>query len=828
MKKIVLLIIVTSASLFALTQFSSTSKYKARKPKQAASDWFIDQRIYPYGYVNDDAYNMALTEARALNSMNKFQNTPLSTPWQFAGPTNIGGRISDLEMDPTNQNVIYLGAASGGVFKSTDQGNSFTPIFDQNASLSIGDIALAPSNPNIVWVGTGEPNNGRGSVTYDGQGVYKSTDAGITWTSMGLQNTKVTGRIAIHPTNPNIVFVATMGNLFGNGPNRGLYKTTDGGLTWNNVLFMNDSTGAVEVAFDPVNPSVMYATTWTRVRRIEYVNYAGSGSKVHKSTDGGNTWTVLTNGLPASSSNIGRIGLDISKSNPNTLYLIYSDGSGGFLGMYKTTNAGASWAPVTGNNFLLSNFTSSAMYWYGHVYIHPSDPNTIFATDLDLWKTTNGGGNWSDVSGNIHVDQHALYIHPQNPNLVICGNDGGFYKSIDGGLSWTNNQNIPITQFYTVTIDPQAPSNLYGGTQDNGTNMTPTGNLNDWQSVFGGDGFYAIVNSATNVFEYQYGNLSTGMTGVDFNENANWNSPLCEDPSNPNIIYYGRQTIYASSDGGYNWNSISPDLTAGIQQGNLVYHSMTTIGVSPANTNVIWAGCDDGNVHVTQNGGGSWTNVTAGLPTRWVTRLTPDPLVAGTAYVTLSGFRWNEYQPHILRTTNYGAAWTDISSNLPQAPCNDVIVDPNNTNRLFVATDVGVFYSDNLGGNWQMLGTGLPLVAVTDLALNNPTRTLVAATYGRSMYKMDLNIALGEENSPTEVQTSIFPNPCVDKVQFVFSKEAPNRCIKVYSIGGSLIAQSDLLKKENTLNTSLWANAAYIYQVIEGGKIISSGKLVKW
>ena len=401
---------------------------------------------------------------------------------------------------------------------------------------------------------------------------------------------------------------------------------------------------------------------------------------------------------------------------------------------------------------VLSSLFSSYGWWFGNIRVDPSNPNNVFVLGLDVYKTSNGGSSWFYSSGSMHVDQHGMYIHPANPNFIVAGNDGGVYKSIDQGSSWIKISTMPITQFYTCEVDYQFPNRYYGGTQDNGTNRTLTGNQNDWQQIYGGDGFYILVDPSNNNFVYaesQYGgfgrstnggsSFNYGLNGVSGSDRFNWSTPFIIDPSNPAKLYLGSNRLYRSTNRAVSWTPISPDLTNGPPTGNQVYGTITTIASAPSDTNVIYVGTDDANVWVTTNGGTDWNNISASLPTRWITRVAVDPYDALTAYVTLSGFRYDEYLPHVFRTTNAGVSWLDISSNLPDAPVNDIIVDPDIVDRLFVGTDVGVFVTDSLGNTWDYLGNNLPNAPITDLVLHNPTRTLIAATYGRSMYSIELS-----------------------------------------------------------------------------------------
>jgi photosystem II stability/assembly factor-like uncharacterized protein len=729
---------------------SSEKEEKGFKP----SDWFFAQRAYPYGEVNLEAYREAVEVAIELRrkSPARFSNYT----WTQEGPTNIGGRITDLAVDPRDRDVIYAGAASGGVLKSTDGGQTWTPLFDEQPTLSIGALAIDPVDPDILYVGTGEANAGGGSVTYGGFGMFKSTDGGSSWENIGLEDTRYIGRIIVDPSNPDRVFAAALGTLFSSNSDRGVYRTTDAGVTWEQVLFVSDSTGAADIRQDPTNPDVLYASMWERIRRRSSRSYGGVTSGVYKTTDGGDSWALLTNGLPGGTYDVGRMGLALSAADPSIVYAVVADNVGYLKGLYKSTNSGDSWVRTNDGDLVSGVFYSSYGWWFGFIKADPVDPDVLFAHGIWLYKTTNGGYSWNAIGTSMHVDHHAQFIDPNDPDWTVEGNDGGVYISTNAGGSWVKSIDLPITQFYTGEIDYLNPERYYGGAQDNGTVRTWTGGMDDWEGIYGGDGFCVLVdptNSNTIYAEYQYGQLAKStnggyywsqvLDGIDYSDRRNWNTPVVMDPSDPNRLYYGTYRVYRTNNGARDWISISDDLTDGPSGGNLVFNTVTTIAVAPSNPQVIYAGTDDGNVRVTFNGGQSWNDIAADLPERWVTRVAVDPDDFMKAYVTISGFRWDSPLPHVYTTSDNGINWIDISGDLPEVPVNDIVLDPLDTDYLYIGTDVGVFTSTNGGNSWESINEGFPMVPVTDLVLHPPTRTLAAATYGRSMFSVVLPLPSG-------------------------------------------------------------------------------------
>jgi len=782
---------LTVCCLFALISTNYPSFAKASAGKQSAnhqspkhkspepSDYLWAQRAFPYGTVPSGAFYKALEQVQ-----NATQDRGNGLVWYLAGPTYVSGRITDVVMHHTDLQTIYAASASGGVWKSSDAGGNWIPITDDLPSLSIGDIALDPSDKNTIYVGTGEPNGGGGSVTYDGRGIFKSSDGGASWASLGLEASGSIGRIEVDPKNSNRIFVAAMGHLFDNNSERGIFRSEDGGTSWEKTLFVNDSTGGIDLAIHPNNPDTVFAVTWQRTRQPNKRVYGGPGCGIWRSTDGGDNWTKLDAGLPAS--NLGRIGIAISPSEPSTLYAIYADEIGYFKGVYKSTNDGNTWSLLSGGDPEYPGFG----WWFGQIRVHPNDPDEVFTMGLDWAKSTDGGQSWTGVSPYLHADYHALYIHPANPDFQVVGNDGGIYLSNNAGANWQHRP-FPITQFYTAEIDYQNNTNFYGGAQDNGTWRTLTGGLDDWDHIGGGDGFVTLVNPQNNNIYYvesQYGGFS-GSNGASApsSNRYNWNTPYIFDPNNPNVMYIGADRLFKSNNGGLNWTAISDDLSNGpTGQNGVRYGSITTIDASSLNANLLWVGTDDGNVWVTSNSGVNWTKVSANLPKRWVTRVIAQLPDENYALVCLSGYRHFDDIAHIYQTTNKGQTWQNVSGNLPDLPVNDLVLDPADPfNVWYIATDAGVFFTINGGESWQPANEGLPRVPVTDLTTHAPSRTIAAATYGRSMYRATMPFVSGTNSPQTIENVRVAPNPFDNRTQISFVvSEKQNARVELFDLSG--------------------------------------------
>tara|TARA_B100000949_G_scaffold87860_2_gene78293 strand:+ start:77 stop:2563 length:2487 start_codon:yes stop_codon:yes gene_type:complete len=790
-------------------------------------DFMFMQRAYPTGEIKTEAYREAI-------QWKKQQERSVGGSWEFVGPINIGGRVTDIEVPEDQAETYFVGTASGGVFKTTNAGNSWVPIFDDQQMLSIGDIEISKSNTNTIWVGTGEVNAGGGSLAYDGDGIYKSEDGGNTWEVKGLPDVGSISKIVIDPNDDDMVLVGGMGPLFKNDSNRGVYKTTDGGDTWEQKLFVSDSTGIIDMVMHPTNGNIVYAAAWERIRRPQYRQYGGETSGIYRSLDGGENWTELTSGLPVLPSEKGRISLAIATSNPQVLYARYADREGSIQGVYKTTNGGDTW--VTMNSTSLNDV--GFHWWFRGIVVDPTDENTIYNVDFVVQKSIDGGNTWSNAFVDVHVDQHALTFNPGVPGEVLLGNDGGFYKSPDGGNSWEKEETLPITQFYRIFVEDE--NTIYGGAQDNSTMRTLSGSVGDWQIITGGDGFQPLVDPLDSDVIYalsQYGGIvkSTNggasffpaTNGISFSDRKNWDTPITFDPQNSQILYTGTQRVYKTVNGAGNWTAISPDLTNGPGGGNLNFGTITSINVSSEDSNLIYVGTDDGNVWRTDDGGANWLNLSAGLPNRWVTKVETE-YTSGfedNVYVTFSGYRYGESLGHVFYSEDRGNSWQDITTNLPDLPINDLEYYPSVFGTVFIATDAGVFYTSFPGGDWIPLDVGLPTVPVTDLYADDTAPFyLYAGTYGRSIYRALIQEVGVEEFDATIF--SVYPNPSKERItiETKFSMEGD---ITLYSSLGTQVLFENFSGKSKTFSVSHLQSGLYFVTLSSGKRSVSKKLLIQ-
>jgi photosystem II stability/assembly factor-like uncharacterized protein len=687
--------------------------------------------------------------------------------WRSIGPYR-GGRVTAVAGVPGQPLVYYMGATGGGVWKTDDAGITWNPVTDGYVKTgSVGAIAVAPSDPNVVYVGMGEADI-RSNFSH-GDGVYKSVDAGRTWKHAGLSDSRQIGRIAVHPQNADIAFVAALGHPFGPNRERGLFRTRDGGITWENVLFVDDTTGAIDVVIDPVNPRIVYASFWPVYRRPWQIYSGGNGSGPYKSVDGGSTWTASTSGLPAGMK--GRIGLAVSPSRHDRVWAIVEARDGG---VFRSDDAGATWQRMNGD----SSVRERAWY-YSHIIADPKDPETVYVPTLEINKSTDGGRTFQMVRA-AHSDNHGLWIAPDDPQRMINGNDGGAAITWNGGRTWTTLQNQPTGQFYHVITDNQFPYRIYGAQQDNTTvsiaSRTSGGGIDhtDWYPVGGGESGYVapdprdpnIVYAGTYYgvmtrYDHRLGesrNVSVwpetpgGRPAADVKYRFQWTAPIVISPVDPAALFTAANVLFKSTDQGHSWQAISPDLTRndrtkqGHNGGPLTgdnssadyYCTIFTVAPSRLEKDTIWTGSDDGLVHVTRDGGKSWKNVTPKQMAEWtrVNIIEASPHDPGTAYVAATRYQSDDFRPYIYKTTDYGATWSLLGRGIPETAFVRVVrEDPARRGLLYAGTESGVYVSFDAGGEWQSLQLNLPIVPVTDLAVQKGD--LVASTQGRSFWILD-------------------------------------------------------------------------------------------
>lgn len=697
--------------------------------------------------------------------------------WRAIGPRLQGGRIEAIAVHPSKPHTIYVGPGSGNIWKTENNGTSWIPIFENESTFTIGDIAIAPSNPDILWVGTGETQPRHSGYSFAGTGVFVSRDAGRTWKNTGLAETHHIGKVLIHPTNPDIVYVGAIGHFWSNNPERGVYKTTDGGKTWNKILFISDATGVVDIAMHPSNPDTLVAAAWQVTH--------GKESGLYQSTDAGNSWSKITKGLPSGPT--GRAGLAFSSSHPNTLYAFLDDWTpvegkrrGKIVGaaVYRSDDRGASWRK-TNTEDLYSVFTVYG-WKFCDVRINPKDPDEIFILGNRAYHSRDGGKTFvrigekilriHDTKGKVmHLDHHDLWIDPGNPNRLILGNDGGLFISSDRGRTWLHVNNLPIGEFYFVAADMAKPYTIYGGTQDNAALYGPAKAIdpfiNDpWQHVFldqwtGGDAFVTLPDPTDkNIVYYEHqhgvmlrmditGNVLTGGPSTKHirprgprNDRwrFSWYMPFLISKYDPKTLFAGGNKVVRSNNRGDTWQAISPDLSdkAGGERAAIPFGTITMLAESPRQRGLLYAGTEGGSLHVTQNGGSNWHEVgqSNSLPRKWVSRVIASQHMTSRVYLSHTGFREDDFNKYLFVSEDFGKNWRSITSNLPAESINVVREDPSNPEILYVGTDLGVYTTINRGKQWHSIRGNLPTTPVHDLVIHPREREIIIATHGRSLF----------------------------------------------------------------------------------------------
>lgn len=797
------------------------------------------------------AYTPAATRLAAHTQRTTLQEQSLLGEVAFTsvGPTIMSGRVVDIDANPADPSHFYVAYASGGLWKTTSNGTAFTPLFDRQAVLTIGDLAVDWARNETLWLGTGESNSSRSS--YAGVGVYRSADGGATWQHLGLEETHHIGRVVLHPTDSNTVWVAAIGHLYSPNPERGVFKTTDGGKTWQKTLFIDDNTGVVDLVIDPTNPAVLYAAAWHRSRRAWDFVEGGATSGLYKSTDGGTTWArcgTEAGGFPTGPG-VGRIGVDVSPSHPHIVYAVVDnqnlreedpdaetpaltrerlrtisradfldqvtaedltaylednnfpekykadaliaqirDGSLDPIALveyledpnrqlfdtpvigaevYRSDDAGETWTRT--HTAYIDAMYNAYGYYFGHLRVAPADPDRIYITGVPLLRSDDGGQTFMNIDqDNVHADHHAVWLNPNRPGHLINGNDGGANLSYDDGATWFKLNTPAVGQFYTVGFDMAEPYNVYGGLQDNGVWAGPSTyeagqswhqeGAYPYTRLYGGDGmqvevdfrdnntvytglqfgFYARIDKATGKRTRIRPQHELGERPLRFN----WQTPIHLSRHNEDILYMGAHKLFRSMNQGETFEALSDDLTRGGQEGDVPYGTLTSIDESPFKFGVVYVGSDDGYVHLTRDGGVTWTRISDTLPAAyaryWVSRVEASQHDAATVYIALNGYRMDRFEALVFGSTDYGKTWQRLGTDLPAEPVNVVLEDPENPNLLYVGTDHGLYASLDGGQTFMGMTNNMPFVPVHDLRVHPRAHDLIVGTHGRSIYTADV------------------------------------------------------------------------------------------
>ena len=868
--------------------------------------------------VNVSSLCLAQSEELVLKSIETRKQLESSLlagyPARNIGPTIQGGRIVDIDVNLNDTKEFYVAYASGGIFKTTNNGITFSPIFDNSGAMIIGDFALSQSDAQWMYVGTGEKNGSRSS--YAGSGVYKTTNGGKNWSHLGLTNTQHISRVLIDPKDNNTVWVASLGALYSTNSDRGIYKTSDGGKTWKKTLFINDSTGVSDLMINPKNPKELWAASWERTRKAWNFKGNGVGSAIYKSTDGGETWSKSVSGFPQGKFT-GRIGLDICWTQPNIVYAIvdnqeevkldkkekpsdkykitdfknmtaealaklddkkldeflkendfprkynaslvkkeikegkytpkaiadyYGEDANANLfntkikgaEVYRSDDGGVNWKRT--HTYDIDGVYFSYGYYFAEMRVSPADPNLLYIYGVPMLKSTDAGKNWVelDTVGNVHSDHHALWINPKDPKHIMLGNDGGLYQSYDEGANWNHINNMPAGQFYSVNVDMETPYNVYGGLQDNGTlkgsSKSIPNKTKHWEMIFGGDGMMVAPDPRNSKLVYtgfQFGNYFRQEIGKNtritpkhnLGEAAyrwNWRTPMFLSKHNPDIVYMAAQKVFRSFNKGDTFDAISSDLTLNKKQGNVPFSTISALCESPLQFGLLYAGTDDGNVWVSKDAGASWIDISDGLPSkRWVSSVFASPHEKATIFVTVNGYREDDFKTYLFMSTDFGKNWKSINGNLPESVANVIIQDPVNPDLLYCGLDNGSYISLDKGASWSVIKDALN-VAAYDMLVHPRDNELVIGTHGRSVFVMDVKpLQALRDGGVWKPIVAFKANPETlnynekwGEKQYEWAKaNTPSVSIQYY-VGKAGIVKADVYDEKNTLVRTLEADGA--------------------
>ncbi|MEL6831954.1 MAG: T9SS type A sorting domain-containing protein [Bacteroidota bacterium] len=843
MKRYYLPLLLLCLALYACQQQQSTSTKDGPLLEniKPADEAFL-AKGWPDGRISYKKHALGIQQARTTD-LQRGDWPGFDLDWETRGPANIGARINTVAIHPQNDDVMLVGFSRGGVWRTTNGGTDWESIFDDQAFLCVGDIVFDPVDPNTIYVGTGDVNISGNFIV--GDGIYRSTDGGDTWENIGWGGLNIISQIRIHPTDNNIIYAGAMGAPFERDNVRGLYRSLDRGETWEQVLYVADQAGIIDLVMDHQNPDILYASSWDRIRNNMESTVNGPNAKIFKSIDGGDNWTELGGGLPTDEQ--GRIGITMTQQDPQHLYAAYTGTNNQLFDIFETLDGGATWQGVLDTasvNPISSNAQGGFGWYFGKVRVHPDNPDDIYILGVDLWRSRDGGQNWEQASPpwwtyEVHADKHDLQWNAAGQ--AILATDGGLYMGEEDMTLWSDLENIPCTQFYRVAVNPQQPGLVYGGAQDNGS----TGGaalFEEWPRIYGGDGFqmaFHPFNEGHFFAETQNGGIvvtldggeswNTAREGIEGDDRRNWDMQYILSPHDPDVLYTGTYRVYQGFDSEFPlWNPISEDLTDGLIL-HPRYHSITTIDESLVEEGVLYVGTTDGNVWRSEEL--AWIPINDGLPDRYISSVKASPSDASKVYVTMSAYKDYDFSPLIFRSDDQGGTWTSIAGDLPDLAINDVYIYPDSGDSLiFVATDGGVYGTETAGESWQRLGENMPFVQVRDLEIDFTTNELVAASFARSIMTYSLDSLVNGQTVDTRderflvADLTLSPNPASGPVQLRWKGlESQPTQMRLLTLDGQEVwrtqftPQGDQGQKQINLQSELPAGI-YLVQLQQGGR----------
>ena len=845
---ILLIVLITSSVIFQCTHSTKNNSVDLISNIPPDDLYLLDKMGVPTEeFLQQREEEIASYKKQQLS----LRNSPNSIPgiWTTQGPGNLGGRVNTIAVNPKNENIIFIGFSHGGAYRTLDGGKTWTAIFDNETTLYISDIAIDPVDTRKIYIATGDHSGG--FYCGQGNGIYKSIDNGDTWKNIGLNETRVLSEIMIDYQNPQFIYAASLGYSYEKNEHRGLYKSIDGGTNWNKILYINDSAGITDIAMHPLNPKILFAVSWNKLGLNNRGVVNGPDGQIYKSIDAGANWKKLTKGLPTDSIN-GRIAIAISESEPNIIYARYvrtynECGGNNLYGIFRSNDTGENWTelPALNPGSGLDCDCLGGFGWYFHsIALNPKDPNDLFILGIELFRSLDGGEHWDMADPpwftyEVHADKHDL-VFLKNGDFLLA-TDGGLYKHFENTDTWEDIENIPTNQIYRVAYNPNEPKLYYGGLQDNGSTGGNKITINSWERIYGGDGFQMAFKKNDPLIYYaeyqngaiqQYNNGNWNRFTRGLNGSKNWDFPYMISRHNSAKLLAGSTQVYYNAlDTGANWIAISPNIVGNGRYPSRSNPTITTIDESPLDSNVIIAGTINGNLWMTNDFDSNWKNISSNLPIAYISSVKTSFTNSNIFYVTLSGHRGNNFNAYVYKTIDNGNSWQSIHSDLPAMPVYDVLVYPGKGDSvLFVGNHIGVYATVDAGTSWSRVGDNMPFIEVFDLEINEAEKTLVAATFGKSIMTFPLadifKKIVSTKNQKHKNELYVYPSPATDKIRLTGLENNSVAEITIYDTQGKILLKSKHIDKSNPeFSIEFLKNGLYYLSIKSGNKTITKSFL---